>query len=134
MKLVNCDKKYWEFVRLLRMDQNNISGFVQKNYISKIDQIKYMEINSNNYRIALIDEVPVGYVGVINQDIRICTHSSYKAKGVGKFMLNESMKIWKDSTAKVKKINIISTKLFIKCGFNIYNEDEEFIYFNKKIK
>ena len=129
MKLVNCDEKYWEFVRLIRIDQNNISGFVQNMHINKNNQKKYMKINSNNYRIALIDDNPVGYVGVINDDIRICTHPKYKGIGVGEFMLKKCIKIWKNSTAKVKKDNIISSNLFLKCGFNKYKEDEEFIYY-----
>ena len=129
MKLVNCDEKYWEFVRLIRIDQNNISGFVQNMHINKNNQKKYMKINSNNYRIALIDDNPVGYVGVINDDIRICTHPKYKGIGVGEFMLKKCIKIWKNSTAKVKKNNIISSNLFLKCGFNKYKEDEEFIYY-----
>ena len=129
MKLVNCDEKYLEFVRVIRIDQNNISGFVQNMHINKNNQKKYMKINSNNYRIALIDDNPVGYVGVINDDIRICTHPKYKGIGVGEFMLKKCIKIWKNSTAKVKKDNIISSNLFLKCGFNKYKEDEEFIYY-----
>ena len=72
---------------------------------------------SKSYRIALVDDRPAGYVGVIDNDIRVCTHPDYQGKGVGKFMINESMKIWPDAIAKVKVNNKASLKLFEACGF-----------------
>ena len=35
MELVNCTKKYWEFVRKLRMDPRVEEGFVEKNKITR---------------------------------------------------------------------------------------------------
>lgn len=118
MRLVECDLKYWEFVRILRNDERVLDGFIQSTNISKVMQIEYMNKYSDNYRIALVDNEPAGFVGVIDDDIRVCTHPDYQGKGVGKFMINECMKIWPTAFAKVKLNNEASIKLFESCGFS----------------
>ena len=118
MRLVECDLKYWEFVRTLRNDERVLEGFIQSTNISKIMQIEYMNKYSDNYRIALVDDEPAGFVGVIDDDIRVCTHPDYQGKGVGKFMINECMKIWPTAFAKIKLNNEASIKLFESCGFS----------------
>jgi ribosomal protein S18 acetylase RimI-like enzyme len=80
-------------------------------------QIKYMKNHSDLYRIAKVDGNPAGYVGVIEDDIRVCTHPDYQGKGVGKFMINEIMKEEPTAFAKVKMDNEVSIKLFEACGF-----------------
>lgn len=117
MRLVECDLKYWEFVRTLRNDERVLDGFIQSTNISKVMQIEYMNKYSDNYRIALVGDEPAGFVGVIDDDIRVCTHPDYQGKGVGKFMINECMKIWPSAFAKVKLNNEASIKLFESCGF-----------------
>lgn len=118
LKLVTCDKKYWEFVRNLRLDNRVTDGFIKTEYITKEMQEKYMGTHSDFYRISLFNDEPVGYVGVIEDDIRVCTHPDYQGKGVGKFMINECMKIWPSAFAKVKIDNEASLKLFKSCGFH----------------
>ena len=71
MELVYCDRKYWEFIRTLRNDKRVVSGFIQSTYITKDMQQEYMEKYSNCFRVALLDNEPVGYVGVIEDDIRV---------------------------------------------------------------
>ena len=117
MELVKCTKKYWEFVRVLRNDDRVQSGFIKSSNITKDMQSAYMMMYSKFYRIALIDGKPAGYVGVIDDDIRVCTHPNYQGQGVGKFMINECMKIWPTAFAKVKMENEASIKLFEACGF-----------------
>ena len=117
MELVKCTKKYWEFVRVLRNDERVLSGFIKSSNITKDMQSAYMMMYSKFYRIALIDGKPAGYVGVIDDDIRVCTHPNYQGQGVGKFMINECMKIWPTAFAKVKMENEASIKLFEACGF-----------------
>ena len=51
MELVDCDKKYWEFVRSLRNDSNNLLGFIETKYISFDDQLTYMKLNSSFFKI-----------------------------------------------------------------------------------
>jgi ribosomal protein S18 acetylase RimI-like enzyme len=117
MELVKCTKKYWEFVMILRNDDRVQSGFIKSSNITKDMQSAYMMMYSKFYRIALIDGKPAGYVGVIDDDIRVCTHPNYQGQGVGKFMINECMKIWPTAFAKVKMENEASIRLFESCGF-----------------
>ena len=118
MKLVNCSSKYWEFIRILRNDKRVLSGFLKSTYITEEMQIKYMNNHSQFYRIALVNGKPAGYVGVINDDIRVCTHPDYQGKGIGKFMINKCMEIWPSAFAKVKLDNEASLALFESCGFS----------------
>lgn len=117
MKIVECSEKYWEFVRMLRMNPKVSDGFVNQSKISEDDQKAYMQDHSEKYRICLIDNVPVGYVGVIDDDIRVCVHPDFWKMGVGKFMIKNCRKIWPDSFAKVKIDNQASLALFKSCGF-----------------
>jgi ribosomal protein S18 acetylase RimI-like enzyme len=117
MELVECSKEYWEFIRVLRNDERVLEGFIKSTYITKEMQQDYMSKNNSHFRIALIDNIPVGYVGVIEDDIRVCTHPDYQGKGIGKFMINECMEIWPTAFAKVKINNKASLKLFEACGF-----------------
>lgn len=117
MELVECSKEYWEFIRVLRNDKRVLEGFIKSTYITKEMQQDYMSKNNSHFRIALIDNIPVGYVGVIEDDIRVCTHPNYQGKGIGKFMINKCMEIWPTAFAKVKINNKASLKLFEACGF-----------------
>jgi ribosomal protein S18 acetylase RimI-like enzyme len=117
MELVNCTKKYWNFVRTLRNDQRVTSGFIKSVHITEEMQIKYMECNSHCYWICLLDGEPVGYVGVIEGDIRVCTHPDYQGIGIGRFMIKEVMNKKPTAFAKVKTDNEASVKLFEACGF-----------------
>ncbi len=117
-KLVPCTEEYWEFVKDLRNDEKVQEGFIETLQITSEDQQKYMTKYSDCYRIALIRDIPVGFVGVINNDIRVCTHPNYQGKGIGKFMVNKCMRIWPNAFAKVKLNNGASLKLFESCGFD----------------
>lgn len=125
-KLVNCTKEYWEFVRILRNDDRVQDGFIAKVAITTEQQELYMNIHSNHYRIALCDDKPAGYVGVIDDDIRICTHPDYQGLGIGKFMLEGIMKAYPSAYGKVKIDNFASKNLFKSLGFK-----ETFIIFTK---
>ena len=134
MVIVECTKEYWEFVRKLRMDARVIDGFLETKPITEEEQIKYMISNAQNYRICLFDGRPAGYVGVIDDDIRVCTHPDFFGMGVGKFMIKSAMAIWPTAYAKVKLGNIASDKLFLSCGFEVSGKDENFTYYKLKAK
>jgi len=134
MELVKCEEQYWEFVRILRMDGRVIDGFIETIPITKEQQENYMSSNSQYYRIALVNGKPAGYVGVLNDDIRVCTHPDYQGMGVGKFMIDECMKIWPTAYAKVKHGNEASSKLFLACGFEMSGTDDKFKYYRKQKK
>ena len=118
-QLVACNKEDWEVVRQLRNNDKVQAGFIETKYISKAEQKEYMNKFQLNYRVCLIDKKPVGYIGVIEDDIRICTHPDYQKRGIGKFMLKEAFKIWPNAHAKIKESNLASKKLFESAGFEL---------------
>jgi RimJ/RimL family protein N-acetyltransferase len=134
MELVKCTQQYWEFVRQLRMDKRVIDGFLQTQPITEEQQAKYMTDNAQHYRICLVDGKSAGYVGVIDDDIRVCTHPDFQGMGVGKFMIRCAMDIWPTAYAKVKLGNTASDKLFLSCGFEVSGRDENFTYYKFKKK
>ena len=118
MKLVECKSSLWEFVRKLRNDPRVKKGFLNFNTISPKEQRQYMIKNADYYRVVLVDDIPAGYVGVINNDIRVGTHPDFQGKGVGKFLIESCIKIWPDTKALIKIDNKASLKLFQSCGFS----------------
>ena len=117
LTLVKNNPRYWEFVRNLR----NMSGireeFIEQQEISAIQQAQYMLKYNSNFWICLDGDKPAGYVGIIEDDIRVATHPNFQGQGVGSFMINEIMKVYPTATAKIKMDNMASIKLFEKCGF-----------------
>lgn len=126
-QLVACSEEYWEFVRQLRNNDKVQTGFIETKYITKAAQKEYMNKFQLNYRVCLMGENPVGYIGVIEEDIRICTHPDYQKRGIGKFMLKEAFKIWPNAHAKIKESNLASKKLFESAGF-----EYEFVIMKRK--
>ena len=76
-----------------------------------------MDKCANMFYICLYDKKPAGYIGCIDNDIRVAVHPKFQGKGIGSFMLNELMKIKPNAAAKVKLENTASLRLFEKCGF-----------------
>jgi ribosomal protein S18 acetylase RimI-like enzyme len=114
LKLVSCEKKYWDFIRVLR---NCNIGFVEQVNITSDQQNTYMSKYNQFYWIGLKDDIPVGFVGHIEGDIRIAVDPDYQNCGIGSFLLNEFIKLNPDTFAKVKIGNEASIRLFEKCGF-----------------
>ena len=120
LKLVNNKKEYYEFIRNLRNDRQIKSGFIQQKNVSKKAQQSYMEKYGKYYYICLYNGLPAGYIGIIDNDIRIAAHPDYQGKGVGLFMVKAIMKKrGKKLQAKIKINNIASIKLFEKARFKL---------------
>ena len=117
MELIENEEKYWEFIRLLRTHEEVKQGFIQQGEISSNNHIAYMEKYGRMYYICVIDKQPAGFVGVIDNDIRVATHPNFQKRGAAKFMINELMKLYPESIAKVKIENEASVRLFESCGF-----------------
>lgn len=117
MTLVNNSEKYYDFIRILRTHEENISGFLNQNLITPEEQIKYMNKFGSCYYVCLIEENPVGFVGVVDNDIRVAVDPNFKQRGVGKFMINEIIKKYPEAIAKIKIENLASINLFKSCGF-----------------
>jgi GNAT superfamily N-acetyltransferase len=131
-KLVNNSEEYYEFIRELRTHSENMAGFLEQVQITPEQQKKYMEKYGKHYYIALEDGIPVGWVGEVDDDIRVCTHPDHKGKGVGKYMIDELMKLHPSAHAKVLLANDSSNNLFKSCGFINYKSDNKFHYYKKE--
>lgn len=116
-KFVKNQSKYYEFIRNLRNNENVKTGFIDQKNITKEEQIRYMEKYSENYFICLEDDSPVGYIGQIENDIRLAVLPDKQGKGIGAFMVNNLMEVYPDAYAKIKVENKASIRLFEKCGF-----------------
>lgn len=127
MELVNCDKQYWEFVRLLRTNPKNQEGFFTYAEITPEQQEAYMSVNFHNYKICLVEGEPAGYIGLLRgHEITYCVSPDFKGKGVGTFMIKEYAPKFSTVDAYVKVDNIASQKVFEKLGW------EKQIYYKLK--
>ena len=116
-KLEENMSDYWDFILELRNDPRVKSGFVQQKEISREEHSMYMQAFGESFYICLDNANPIGYIGVINNDIRVATHPDHQGKGVAKFMVTEVMKRHPNAFAKVKIENEASLRLFESCGF-----------------
>lgn len=117
MILVQNKKQYWEFIRSLRNHPDVKGGFIQQKEIEKEQHENFMLRYGLFFYICLIEDQPAGYVGVIDNDIRVATHPDFQGKGVGKYMINQLMEMNPSAFAKVKINNEASLRLFKSCGF-----------------
>lgn len=109
--------RYREFIRQLRMDPRLKDSFVVSGYISKEEQHNYMEKHGLDYWVCLdIDDNPMGFVGVVDDDLRIAVHPDHRGKGVGSFMLSfiKRRAQYKNMKVKVRKTNPDGQKFFNK--------------------
>tara|TARA_B110000438_G_C15300525_1_gene430967 strand:+ start:90 stop:482 length:393 start_codon:yes stop_codon:yes gene_type:complete len=111
------NKKYWEFIRLLRSDKRVQSGFIEQSTVTRKEQENYMNRYNNNYYVCLCDDIPCGFIGEIDGDIRLCTDPEYQGKGIGSFMIREITKIRPNIFAKIKLDNTSSLRAFEKAGY-----------------
>jgi hypothetical protein len=116
-KLIPAKPEHYEFIRILRTCSENTSGFGEQVEITPDQQIQYMKKYADCYWVCEVDDIPVGFVGSIDGDIRVATDPKRKKEGHAKFMIDEMMKISPSSFAKVKIENEASLALFKSCGF-----------------
>ena len=117
LELIDCTENYWDFVRELRNNSENANGFVNIVHITENQQIEYMNKYKDQYKICIINKLPVGFIGDIDGDLRVCVSKIWKSKGIATFMVNEYCKTNKNVYAKIKVGNTASIALFQKCGF-----------------
>lgn len=128
LKLVDCKPKYWEFVRKLRTDPNNQKGFFTNVAITKEQQKNYMEDNSDKYKICLLENQPVGYIGVPSDSkIVYCVDYNHQGNGIGTYMLKNFKISNLRLEAHVLPDNTASQKAFEKAGYEkiiLYKQPE----------
>jgi len=115
LKLVECEEKFWNDILLIRNEDKE--SFDKQHEITFNEHENFMETNYKNYRIATIDNKFSGFIGIVNDDIRVGVKRQYRKMGIGKFMINEFCNIFEINHAKIKINNIVSQKLFESCGF-----------------
>ena len=117
LELVKNEPKYWEFIRTLRNDERVKEGFIQQEEIQPEQHINFMMRYGKYFYLCLADGHPAGFIRVLGEDIGVCTHPDFQKRGVGKFMVNEMMRLEPGSVAKIKLENEASIRLFESCGF-----------------
>jgi GNAT superfamily N-acetyltransferase len=93
-----------------------------------------MEKYNNSYFICLSGGTPIGYVGVVDNDLRICTHWDFKKNGVGTFMLSKIIEYYPNVDVKVLNSNKPSLNFFIKNKFKIINSDTNLSYLKYELQ
>lgn len=134
---VKNEEKYYDFIRCLRCDKDLKSGFVEQANITPEQQTRYMEKHKDEYYIALLDNEPVGFIGVVDNDVRLAVKKAFQRKGVASFMLKEISKIYKDFDVLVKEDNFASLQMFKKNGFveiGTKTKDNHKLFILKKTK
>jgi len=116
-QLIPISREYFEFVRKLRTDPQNVDSFVNNAEITIQKQIDYMERHLQEYFICLSQRTPVGFIGVVQGDIRLAVDHEFRNRGVATFMVNEISKLFPEASAKVKASNVASIALFESVGF-----------------
>jgi len=119
LKIIKNSKKYWDFIHSLRNDEEIKRGFISQDDILLENHYKYMKKFGKDYYICLDEDKPVGFVGVVNGDIRFAVDKNLQNKGIGKFMISYIKNLYPNSSAKVKIENIKSLRCFENNGYKI---------------
>lgn len=124
--------------QILEIRNDNREGFVSQETITEETHYAFMEKHRENYYVygwpmhcGCIDEV-VGFVGVVNDDIRFAVRKEWQGKGIGKILLTFIKEKYPNAVGKVKINNAASAKAFTKAGFQVWFTDEDFLYFSSK--
>lgn len=90
MKLVKNIEKYYMEIYRLRTAPENLKGFVNKSSFTLEDHLKYMREYGSNYYILLNrNYIPAGFIGDVNEDIRIGGNPIKPRKRVWTFYVEE---------------------------------------------
>ena len=121
IQIIPCDVSYWQFVLELR---NSVREWFASNDVIPTDEhVQFMRQYAPDYYIALVDGKPVGFVGVVNNDIRFAVLPEYQGKGIGTCMLKFIHEKYPAAIGRIKKENVASRKAFEKVGitYTSYN-------------
>lgn len=104
-----------DFIRRLRNSSNYRNYFIDNTFITDEMQKEYMSKYGKDYYICVNGyNQMIGFIGVVNNDLRLAIRLEYKRQGVGSFMLNFIKTKYPNFEVKVRKSNIASQKFFEK--------------------
>ncbi len=112
--LRQCTENDYKFILDLRNFFRNF--FFSTEEILWIDHTKFMDKHKDSYYICITDNTKAGFVGVVDGDIRLCTHLAFQRMGVGKFMLQKIYRMFPDSKGEIKSNNLSSIATFKAAG------------------
>jgi RimJ/RimL family protein N-acetyltransferase len=133
-----------EDVFLWRNDPLTRSMSITSEQVSKEEHVNWFNKSLTNPNrklyIGVSDKVKVGICRIdydIHKncgDVSINLNPQIRGKNLSYELLNNSMKIYWETNigylqATIKKENVVSTKIFKKCGFKQINEDQDFFFF-----
>ena len=102
------------FIKNLRTDPAIKKDFIEQiDEITIEDQVNYMAEHAKDYFIAYYYGLPVGFGGVIEDDIRYAVIPYYHGKGFGTQILKRIKNRNPNATGKIKKSNLGSMKAFM---------------------
>lgn len=136
LELIDSPELAWDYILKLRNENSN--SFIEQHEISKEEHYNFMEKYGKDYFIfhRMCNGCkcgsclcPVGFIGIVDGDIRLCTDSKYRREGVSVEMLEFVRNHFPVAFGKVKKDNIASQKAFEKVGYNESYSDDSFIYY-----
>jgi RimJ/RimL family protein N-acetyltransferase len=111
-----------EFIRVLRNTLK--SGFVYQEDITSEQQALYMAKYRAFYWICWAGTEPVGFIGVVEKDLRLAVAPSFQRQGVAGCMLKAVLPLFPEAEIKVKPDNIASLNFFQRHGFFPSGTDE----------
>ena len=118
LRMIPNEETYYRYIFYLRTHPLLRLGFINQQEITLEEHNNFMQKHEKNYYVCLYNGYPCGFVGVVDEDVRVCTDPAVQKKGVGQFMLKELKKLYPNAVAKIKKTNTASIALFKKSDFN----------------
>ena len=114
-QIVKATEEYWPFILKLRTDLKE--GFIKQGPISVHEHYDYMMRYASCYWVQLLDDTPVGFVGVIDGDIRYAVDRAYQGRGYGTKLLKWVHNEHPYAEGLIKAENVSSIKAFENAGF-----------------
>ena len=118
LRLIPATQKDWLFILELRNKYRKLFFTTKK--ITWKEHTKFMHANSDCYFICTYRSQSAGFIGVIDNDIRLCVSEHYQKHGIGTYMLKKIKKLFPGATGKIRTDNKASLRAFKKAG--IYAE------------
>ena len=117
LQLVQSEELYYQYIYYLGIHPLTKEGFMNQDEISIEDHNKFMDKHKEDYYICLCNGTPCGFVGSVDNDVRVCTDPSFQKKGIASFMLEKLRSMYPTATAQIKFDNLASIALFEKSDF-----------------